>query len=444
MIVFNTSNRSLECILGGVVTTNQLPYVIHYVNISRDNQEIFNSTNGLTNSTSTVTLLAAPQSGARRSIQSLSVFNADTATATITIRLNDNGTTRQIVKVDLAVGDHLIYTSAAGWYVLSASGSIKSTASAVNLNDLGDVVLTTPATGAALIYDGAQWVDGQLDLADGDARTGILPIGNGGTGNTTGTATTNANLTGHVTSVGNAAVLGSFNLSQLNTALSDANVATGGGTCTGTDSGTNTGDQTNISGNAATVTTNANLTGHVTSTGNAAVLGSFTLAQLNTAISDANLGITLATRQSAAGTAVDFTGIPAGVKRITVMFVGVSTNYTGLSNFLIQIGDVDGFETTGYLGASNNFNAAGVNFTTGFGIVNEGTVPDFHGSLILSLQNTATFTWVASGVFSQGDTIRSIVSSGSKSLSAELTQVRITTVNGTDGFDAGTINISYE
>ena len=44
-----------------------------------------------------------------------------------------------------------------------------------------------------------------------------------------------------------------------------------------------------ITGNAATVTTNANLTGHITSTGNAAVLGSFTLAQLNTAVSDADI-----------------------------------------------------------------------------------------------------------------------------------------------------------
>ena len=43
------------------------------------------------------------------------------------------------------------------------------------------------------------------------------------------------------------------------------------------------------SGNAATVTTNANLTGHITSVGNAAVLGSFTAAQLNTAISNATL-----------------------------------------------------------------------------------------------------------------------------------------------------------
>ena len=54
----------------------------------------------------------------------------------------------------------------------------------------------------------------------------------------------------------------------------------------GSVSGSNTGDQTNISGNAATVTTNANLTGHVTSVGNAAVLGSFTSAQLATALTD--------------------------------------------------------------------------------------------------------------------------------------------------------------
>jgi hypothetical protein len=46
--------------------------------------------------------------------------------------------------------------------------------------------------------------------------------------------------------------------------------------CTGTASGLTAG----------TVTTNANLTGHITSTGNATVLGSFTSAQLATALSD--------------------------------------------------------------------------------------------------------------------------------------------------------------
>jgi hypothetical protein len=92
-----------------------------------------------------------------------------------------------------------------------------------------------------------------------------------------------------VTAAGQA-VAQSADAAAQRTAMGLGTLATQNGTFSGTSSGTNTGDQTNISGNAATVTTNANLTGHVTSTGNAAVLGSFTLAQLNTAISDADVG----------------------------------------------------------------------------------------------------------------------------------------------------------
>lgn len=84
----------------------------------------------------------------------------------------------------------------------------------------------------------------------------------GSSGSTTGnasTVTTNANLTGHVTSVGNAAVLGSFTTAQLNTALSDNDIATGGGTATGT----NTGDNATNSQYSGLVT-NATHTGDAT------------------------------------------------------------------------------------------------------------------------------------------------------------------------------------
>jgi hypothetical protein len=54
------------------------------------------------------------------------------------------------------------------------------------------------------------------------------------------------------------------------------NVTSLSGSHTGSSSGTNTGDQTNISGNAATVTTNANLTGPITSVGNATSVASQT------------------------------------------------------------------------------------------------------------------------------------------------------------------------
>src|SRR3990167_8658875 len=182
MIVINTPNKSFEVVLADAITTTQLAWIVHYEHISTENQQTLNSANGATNSTTAVTVLSAPQAGSRKSINSFSLYNADTVTATATIRLNDNSTMRTIVKVALLTGDHLIYTSASGWYVLSSDGYIKSTFSVTVLDDLSDVIFTSPATGATIIYDGVNWVDGQLDLADNDAKTGILPTANGGTG----------------------------------------------------------------------------------------------------------------------------------------------------------------------------------------------------------------------------------------------------------------------
>lgn len=146
---------------------------------------------------------------------------------------------------------------------------------------------------------------------------------------------------------------------------------------------------------------------------------------------------------STSGTSIDFTGIPSWVKRITVMFQGVSTN--GTSNWIIQLGDSGGIETTGYLGAGAFTGAAtgGANYTAGFGINSANVVNVAHGSVIISKFASGN-EWIASGniALSSGAFVFSI--GGSKSLSDTLDRVRITTVNGTDTFDAGSINILYE
>lgn len=72
---------------------------------------------------------------------------------------------------------------------------------------------------------------------------------------------------------------------------------------------------------------------------------------------------------STSGTSIDFTGIPSWVKRITVMFQGVSTN--GSNDIQIQLGTSSGFTISGYLGASNSTAGTGAatsNFTTGIGV----------------------------------------------------------------------------
>jgi hypothetical protein len=158
-------------------------------------------------------------------------------------------------------------------------------------------------------------------------------------------------------------------------------------------------------------------------------------------------GITLGTSVTASGTAVDFTGLPSGIKRIIISISGLSTN--GTSNPMVQIGDSGGIEATGYLGStivaiSGGTTTAG--FTTGIGL-NGGTAATtvLHATCTLTLIDSANHMWIGTVVGSRTtDAAGAIIGSASKSLSATLDRVRITMVNGTDTFDAGTINIQYE
>lgn len=147
-------------------------------------------------------------------------------------------------------------------------------------------------------------------------------------------------------------------------------------------------------------------------------------------------------------TAPEFTGIPSWVKRITLMFNGVSTNSTG--NILVQLGDSGGYETSGYTSISaysGATNAAGATSSTSGFVVNTGTSAStlFYGTMVLTLTNASAFSWNSAQVFgiSQGATLYSVHGGGIKSLSDTLTSVRLY-IDGTQQFDAGTINILYE
>jgi hypothetical protein len=144
---------------------------------------------------------------------------------------------------------------------------------------------------------------------------------------------------------------------------------------------------------------------------------------------------------STSGTSIDFTGLPSWVKRITVLFEVASTN--GTSDILVQLGDSGGVETTGYLGSSaDGPTLSATAYTTGFGVRTGSAAVTLIGSI--SISNITSNTWVASGVLTRGSGALFIATSGSKTLTATLDRVRITTVTGTDTFDAGTVNIFYE
>jgi hypothetical protein len=173
--------------------------------------------------------------------------------------------------------------------------------------------------------------------------------------------------------------------------------------------------------------------------------GSTKLSVLSTGVSGTLIQGTAVA--STSGTSIDFTGIPSWVKRITVMFSGVSTN--GTSAKIIQLGNSGGVETSSYTGTGTvvgNGNGTSTAMSSGFFASQASAAADvLSGQAIISLLDSATNTWSYSGVFGQSTATAIIYwAGGAKSLSATLDRVRITTVNGTDTFDAGSINIQYE
>jgi len=144
---------------------------------------------------------------------------------------------------------------------------------------------------------------------------------------------------------------------------------------------------------------------------------------------------------STSGTSVDFTGIPSWVKKITVMFSGVSTN--GTSNLQVQLGDSGGIETSSYLGSGWTANITNAANSSGYLVTGSNASANVHhGSAVFC--SLGSNTWAMHSVLGRSNDAAVTLGAGTKTLSDTLTQLRITTVNGTDTFDAGSINILYE
>jgi hypothetical protein len=203
-------------------------------------------------------------------------------------------------------------------------------------------------------------------------------------------------------------------------------------------------------GNNLTVTGTSTLTGAAT-VGGVAVVAAAPTATGNIPFStngttwSSTAKIVLGTAvASTSGTSIDFTGIPSWVKRVTVMFSGVSTN--GSSFFEIRIG-AGSIVTSGYVSSASGGTSAnvlsGTTSTSGFAInAFQASTYIFTGTFVLLKIDGNN--WIESGILNTESFANAYMSSGRISLGGTLDRVRITTVNGTDTFDAGTINILYE
>jgi len=149
---------------------------------------------------------------------------------------------------------------------------------------------------------------------------------------------------------------------------------------------------------------------------------------------------------SGLGTAVPFTSIPSWVKRITVMLDGVSIS--GTANIICQLGS-----SVGYNGANTDYkgtytqeitNSNGtIALTNGF-VLSDSTSGAGTRSGVADIVKLTGNTWVMKGIFGYTSTARICYAAGATTLSSTLDRLHVTTSNGTDTFDAGTINIMYE
>ena len=151
----------------------------------------------------------------------------------------------------------------------------------------------------------------------------------------------------------------------------------------------------------------------------------------------------MAAQASTSGTAIDFTGIPSWAKRITVMFMGVSTN--GTSNYQIQVGTSGTIATSGYVGAVTNQAGTTAANSTGFQVANTQTAADLMWGSAVLLKTGGNATQVAyTSILANSNAANLRYGAGAVTPANVIDTVRITTVNGTDTFDAGSINILYE
>jgi hypothetical protein len=147
--------------------------------------------------------------------------------------------------------------------------------------------------------------------------------------------------------------------------------------------------------------------------------------------------------QALSGVQVNVLNLPTRIKKIEIAISGLSTNGTSLP--LLRLGDSGGVENTGY---SNSASAVGNTVvgtaaqTVGFPIANSNAAAStYSGIMTLIHLGSNLWTWAWNGAYT--DNVVTCQGGGNKALSAELDRIQFTTVNGTDAFDAGTIQVSY-
>ena len=144
------------------------------------------------------------------------------------------------------------------------------------------------------------------------------------------------------------------------------------------------------------------------------------------------------------GTSKDFSGIPSTAKRVVLILQGVSLSGTALLR--IQLGTSGGAVTSGYVSTGSVISAAVATSaaTAGFEIYNDAPNAGYSVSGAIIFHHLGSNIWVATSTVGWGGVACTSTLGGYIALGGTLTQLRLTSTNGSDTFDAGSANVFYE
>ena len=295
------------------------------------------------------------------------------------------------------------------------------------------------------------------------------------TANLTGTAsnvTTNADLTGDVTSVGNATAIAAGVIVNANinasAGIALSKLATGALPTAITVASANIVDGTIVNAdinasaaivdtklatiatagkvsNSATTATNANTASAIVARDGS---GNFTAGTITAALTGTASGNSRLVRgtsvASTSGASITFTSLPTWVRKLTMMINGVSTN--GTADILLRLSTGGVFASSGYV--SNMQGVQGGVATTGVsnlvGFVISQSAADAVATGTYQFVNNDGNGWIGTGVFAKEQATVGAFGAGRVTLGGTLDGIQIVTANGSDTFDAGSVNIIYE
>lgn len=131
MIYLSNNTAEIQAVLAGSVSTTAISMIAHYYDVTSQTKDDYSEYRGTnnpkkSNNTTDVQLVPAPGgNGTVRVVENISIYNTDSVTQTVTVKVDDGGTEYIIIKAALATVESLHYEDGQGWYAMTAAGARK-------------------------------------------------------------------------------------------------------------------------------------------------------------------------------------------------------------------------------------------------------------------------------------------------------------------------------